>query len=167
MSKVSMIDHLIEIIFRNIPANKIGSLLKDLSCNGQKIINQNFTCDCPEMDWSTETSIERIFLENSNFGVFINLKDLTRRNVYLPNCGIAIYKNENTINLEINFQLLDLKDVPIKDLTKNLMELAKSIAVQYQIDDYFGGLEPAQDIETRLFTNDSVLFSSKANLFKR
>jgi len=34
------------------------------------------------------------------------------------------------------------------------MELAKCIAVQYQIDNYFCGLEPAQDINTRLFTNE-------------
>jgi len=151
-----MIDHLIEIIFRNIPNDKIGALLKDLSSNGQKIVNHNFTCDCPEINWSIETSIEKIFLENSNFGLFINLKELTRGNICLPNCGIAVYKDENTINLEINFQLLDLKDVPIKDLTKNLMELAKSIAVQYQIDDYFCGFEPAQETKTRLFTNEQL-----------
>jgi len=38
-------------------------------------------------------------------------------------------------------------------LTKNLMKLAKSIAVQYQIHDYFCGLEPVQETKTRLFTN--------------
>lgn len=151
-----MIDHLIEIIFRDVPNNKIGALLKDLSSNGQKIVNYNFTCDCPKVDWNIETSIERAFLEKANFGVFINLKELIRGNVCLPNCGIAIYKKENTINLEINFQVIDLENIPIKNLTKNLMELAKSIGVQYQIDDYFCGIEPAEETKTRLFTNEQL-----------
>ena len=70
--------------------------------------------------------------------------------------GVAVYKNENTINPEINFQLLDLKSTPKKDLTKKLMELAKHIADEYQIDLYFCGLEPAQEMQTRLFTNEQL-----------
>ena len=151
-----MIDHLIEIIFKDVRANQIGALLKDLSSNGQKIVNHNFTCDCPAVAWDSKKSIEKIFCENRNFGLFINLKELTIDGICLPNCGIAVYKDENTINLEINFQLLDLKKNPIKDLAKHLMELAKSIALQYQIDDYFCGLEPAQEAETRLFTNEKL-----------
>ncbi len=92
-----MIDYLIEIVFRDIPDDKIGALLKDLSSNEQKIVNYNITCDCPEIDQNIETSIEKIFLDNSNFGVFISLKELMRGNIYLPNCGIAVYKDENTI----------------------------------------------------------------------
>lgn len=151
-----MTDYLIEIIFKNISVDKIGDLLKYLSSNGQKIVNYHLTCDCPKIDWSIEASIKKTFLENNNFGLFINLKELTVKNIFFPNCGIAIYKDENTINLEINFQLSDLKNIPIKNLTKNLMELAKSVAAQYQIDNYFCGLEPAQEMKTRLFTNEQL-----------
>jgi len=49
-----------------------------------------------------------------------------------------------------------LNGVVIKDLTKNLMKLSKDIAVHYQIGNYFCGLEPAQDMETRLFTNEQL-----------
>ena len=151
-----MTDHLIEIIFKDISVDKIGSLLRTLSFNGRKIVNFNITCDCHEIDWSIEASIEKPFLENNNFGLFVKLKELTFKKTYLSNCGIAIYKDETSINLEINFQLSDLKKVPIKDLAKNLMELAKSIATQYQIDNYFCGLEPAQEMKTRLFTNEHL-----------
>ncbi len=151
-----MNDHLIEIIFRNLSADKVGALLKDLSSNGKEIVNYNLTCDCPDIDWGVETSIERIFLEKESFGLFINLKELIKYNICLPNCGIAVYKDKKTINLEINFQLLDLKSIPITDLTTKLMKLAKSIAVQYKINDYFCGLEPARETKTRLFTNEQI-----------
>jgi hypothetical protein len=151
-----MIDYLIEIIFKNIAADKIGSLLKDLNSKGKRIVNYNLTCNCHEVNLDIERSIEKIFCENRNFGLFLNLKELEKEGVCLQNCGIAVYKHENVINLEINFQMLDLKNFQKNLLTKNLMKLAKSIAIQYQIDDYFCGIEPAQEAQMRLFTKEQL-----------
>jgi len=151
-----MTDHLIEIIFKNIPHIKIGALLKDLISKGQELVNFNLTCDCPEIDWSNERSINKLFFENENFGLFINLKALILKNVHLPNCGIAVFKSEDTIDVEINFMLSDLKSIPKEALIQILMELGKYIAVQYQIDHYYCGLEPAEEISTRLFTNEQL-----------
>ncbi len=151
-----MRDYLIEMIFKNISFEKIGALLKDLSSSGQKIMSRSFTCDSPEVNWENEKSIQEVFIKNKNFGLFINLEELDKEGICLPNCAIAVYKNENKINFELNFQLSDLKKFKIKDLTKELMKLAKSIAVHYQIEDYYCGLEPAQDIKTRLFTNEQL-----------
>jgi hypothetical protein len=171
-----MIDYLIEVIFKDVPIKRIAPLLKELIYNGKKTFNYNLTCDWAEIDWNNEASIEEVFVKNNNFGLFVNLKELNMKNICLPNCGIAVYKYEDTINLEINFQLSDLNDVMIKDLTKNLMKLSKDIAIQYQIGNYFCGLEPAQDVETRLFTNEqlgpfsiytcSTSKAPKANRFK-
>jgi len=151
-----MIDHLIEIVFKNVSVEKIGSLLKDLSESGIKIVSYNFTCNPIDVNWAIEKSIEKVFIENKNFGLFLNLKELNVDDVVFLNCGVAVYKAENEISLEINFQLSDLKIPQIKDLTKSLMKLAKSIAIHGQIDDYFCGIEPAQDTKTRLFTNEQL-----------
>ena len=150
-----MTDHLIEIVFKEIPTEKIGSLLIDLISKGNGIVSYNITFDCSEIDWSIE-AIKKIFFENKNFGLFVNLKTLKAGKINLPNCGLAIYKYESTVDLEINFQLSDLEDVPLKSLAKNLMEFAKAIADQYQIDQYLCGIEPAHDLQTRLFTNESL-----------
>lgn len=151
-----MNDFLIEIVFKDIRSDLIRFLLKDLSFSGEKIVGYNVTCDCPEVNWDSDTSIESMFLNNENFGIFLNLKELVRCNICLPNCGIAVYKNENAINLEINFQLLDLPDRVIQEMPKNLMELAKSVALQYHIDNYFCGIEPAQELTTRFFTKEQI-----------
>lgn len=150
-----MIDHLIEIVFKEISAEKIGALLIDLISKGNGVISYNITFDYPEIDWSVK-EINKIFLDNMFFGLFINLNELKTRNVNLPNCGLAIYKYENTVDLEINFQLSDLGDVPLKSLGEILMEFAKTIADQYQIDQYLCGIEPAHDLQTRLFTNEKL-----------
>ncbi len=151
-----MIDYLVEIIFKNVSLEKIGLLLQDLSSRGDDVIDYNLTCDSREIDWKLENSLTDVFAKQAFFGLFVNLKSLKRDGIRLPNCGLAVYKYATEINLEINFQLSDLKNFPAKDLTPALMKLAKSIAVDYGIDEYFGGLEPANDVETRLFTNDQA-----------
>ncbi len=37
-----------------------------------------------------------------------------------------------------------------------LMKLAKSIAAEYNITEFFSGIESAKDKGTRLFTNDQI-----------
>lgn len=151
-----MIDYLIEIIFSNVSAKKIGKLLKDFTSEGSEVVNYNLTSGDCKIDWKNEQSIEAVFQEYKSFGLFINLKKLNKAGVCLRNCGISIYKCEFKINIEINFQLLDQSSSYGQLLTKNLMELAKSIAVQYEIKGYYCGLEPAEETETRLFTNQQV-----------
>ena len=151
-----MIDHLIEIIFKDVPENKIGELLKDLTSQGKEVLNYNLTCDVSEVDWNSEQSIEALFNQNKNFGLFLNLKALKKSHVWLPKCGISVYKYEDKINLEINFQSSDLDSSSFKQITNKLMELAESIAIQYKIEEYYCGLEPAEEKKTRLFTNQHV-----------
>lgn len=151
-----MIDYLIEIVFKNVDFEEIGSLLMDLIYDNQNILRYNFTCNCCDVNWNNGDFIKEVFIKNDNFGLFINIKKLNRSEMDLQNCGIVVYKQANKIDLEINFQLSDLKNSNNKNLIKNLMQLAKSIAVQYQIADYFCGLEPAQEADTRLFTNEQL-----------
>jgi hypothetical protein len=148
-----MTDHLIEIVFKGISTEKIGSVLIDLVAKGHGIESYSITINHPKIDWNIET-LKKIFTENKFFGLFLNLNKLKAGNVNLINCGVAVYKYDNDSDLEINFQLSDLRNVPLKSLAKNLMELAKGIADQYQIDQYLCGIEPAHDLQTRLFTNE-------------
>jgi len=150
-----MTDHLIEIVFKEISAEKIGSLLIDLISKGNGILSYNITFEHPKIDWNVR-EINKIFIDNKCFGLFVNLKELKAGNVSLPNCGLAIYKYERTVDLEINFQLSDLGDVPLKNLGENLMKFAKAIADENQIDQYLCGIEPAHDLQTRLFTNEKL-----------
>ena len=151
-----MVDYLIEIVFKNISAKATECMLKDFSSNGQKVVNYSFTRNDMELDWDIDGLIEKLFVDINGFGLFVNLNELTILDVLVLNCGIAVYKYDDAIDLEINFQLSDLKNCNSHDLVDNLMKFAKSIATHYHITDYFCGLEPAQDIKTRLFTNEQL-----------
>ena len=151
-----MQDHLIEIIFKSVNTDQIGDLLKNLTANGTKIINCNATCSAMNIDWSNSKSISYVFSKNNNFGLFLTVNELRISDICLLNCGICVYKNVSSINFELNVQLSDIKNHGTDSLNFALMKLAKSIATEYHIIEYFSGIEPAEDIETRLFTNDQV-----------
>jgi hypothetical protein len=151
-----MLDHLIEIIFRNVPLAKVGFLLKDLTGSGQMVANYCLTLESISIDLSSEQSIREIFSNNTEFGLFVNLTDLCKSDVCLPGCGIVVYKYPDSVSLELNCQLSEILKLIGNDFVKALMKLAKSIAMDYEIGDYFCGIEPAQDAEMRLFTNDEL-----------
>lgn len=151
-----MHDYLVEIIFKSIALKDIGDLLRNLTASGAKIINYNLTCSKKAIDWSKQESISNVFLNNDNFGLFINISEFKKNNVCLNRCGIVVYKNGSSIDFELNFQFSDIKYYGTDALPTVLMELAKSIATEYHITNYFGGLEPAEDTKTRLFTNDQI-----------
>lgn len=151
-----MNDYLIEIIFKNVPIERIAPLLKDLISDPENIVDYNLPCGPENIDLNSEKSLKAIFFENKSFGLFINLKELNKYEICLPHCGIAVYKNENIINLELNFQLSELKKSKNNNLLIKLMNFGKSISTLNHIDEYFCGFEPAEDESTRLFTNDQL-----------
>lgn len=152
-----MSDHLIEIIFKDISVEKIGHLLTHLTAKGRQIISYNATVEIPaKIDWSAEQQLYTIFATHSQCGIFLNLKILESNGISLPNCGIAIYKNADLFNLEVNFQLIDIKTIALTDLVPSLMKFAKSLASTYGVAEFLCGLEPAEDYQTRLFTNEQI-----------
>ena len=149
-----MNEQLIEIIFKHISPDNIGMLLKELTFSGKKIKTFNFTCEFVDINWSSEKSIGEFFLKNKDFGLFLNLTDLTKENFSIPNCGIVVYKDDKHINVEVNFKLSEIKINAIDDLVGCLMGISRSIAVRYHISNYFCGIESAEDTKMRLFTNE-------------
>lgn len=152
-----MNDHLIEIVFKNIPLTEISRLIQNLTSNGHVITSYNLTCyGEKKVHWEDMSSIEKIFKDHNDFGLFINLIEFKKGKLSLPNCGLAIYKQNNKVDLEINFQLSEIKKQDLTSLVPDLIQFSKSIAKQSNIDEYFCGLEPAEDLETRLFTEDII-----------
>jgi|JI9StandDraft_1071089.scaffolds.fasta_scaffold15072_2 hypothetical protein len=149
-----MFDDLIEIIFKNLHFKTLGPLLKNLTSGGENIASYYATCEGTEIDWKKESSIEGFLKDMHESALFINLKSLDREGIFIRKCGLAIYKNQDTIRLEVNFQVGDIYNPMNVDVVEALMILAQTIAKTYEIEDFFCGFEPAQDLETRLFTKN-------------
>lgn len=160
-----MHDHLVEIIFTKVSVDSIGSLLQTLTLHGKTVLNYYITCASQVIDWTNKDAITTLFQENTEFGLFINLINLQQEDIYLPKCGISVYKMHTSIDLEINFQLSDLDYPELEKLAKTLMKLSKSIADSYDISNYFCGLEPANDPRMQLFNNENIgyLLADKNN----
>ena len=161
-----MDDFLVEIIFKCVPLKSLEPLLKKLSIHGQEVIDYTLTTGA-EVAWGVGGSIEKVFKTNKNFGFFINLKSLIQDEIQLSNCGICIYKYEEAIDLEINFQLVDVKKTD--HLSEKLMNFCKHIASEYQIKQYLCGIEPAEDVDMRLFTNEKfgpLKFDDQGELYR-
>jgi hypothetical protein len=149
-----MVDYLIEMIFSNFSAENVGRLLKKLGLNGKNVLSCDVVNSPLTINWNSEKSMEEIFGGTEDLAVFVNLKGLKVDGFFLSNCGVAIYKNTNMINIELNFEISELKRYRRGILAESLMKLARSIAADYHITNYFCGIEPAQDVTTRLFTNE-------------
>jgi len=65
-----MIDYLIEIIFKSIPNEIIGNLLKDLTKDGKAILNYHANTELGNIDWTSSDLINEIFKKHSDFGLF-------------------------------------------------------------------------------------------------
>ncbi len=150
-----MVYYLIEIIFKDVEIARIAELLKYLTSSGKRIIDYTSSSDKGKIrvDWGSEKEIRKIFSEEKKIYLLINLDQFKKGDLILPRCEIIVYKKNNSLDLEINFEYKYLKNSKINKLSESLLNISKSIAQQYHISTYFCGLEPAQDLETRLFTN--------------
>lgn len=149
-------DYLTEIVFKNVRIKKIPSAIRKITSDGENVLNYSITCESEEIDWSSEEFISNLFTTNQKFELLVNLRELKTKNYTIPKCGFSIYRYETSTDLELDFQLADLKDSNIDHLAEDLMEFSTSLARQYRINEYYCGIEPAQDLETRLFTKDKL-----------
>jgi len=147
------LEYLIEIIFKRVSTSRISDFLLDITANGALVDNYNLTCDFSPFLWSHD-SLDKLFRSENNFGLFINIKTLKEKDIIIPDCGIVVLKFDKHIDLEINFDFSSMENTP--NLTQRLMQFALVISKTCQPIEYYCGIEPAEDKETRLFTNQVI-----------
>lgn len=148
-----MVDYLIEVIFKKVSKSHISDFLLDITANGTLVDNYNLTCDFSPFLWNHD-SLDKLFNNETNFGLFINIQTLKSEHITIPNLGIVVLKFDKGIDLEINFDSFSIENT--SNLTQRLMQLALEISKKCQPLEYYCGIEPAEDKETRLFTNDEI-----------
>ncbi|MBS0584967.1 MAG: hypothetical protein JSR76_01535 [Verrucomicrobia bacterium] len=151
-----MSDHLVEIIFKEVDLKNLIPLLQYLTSEGKNVVSYYDNYDLLKIDWKQEETIAKFFKDHEECALFINLDALNIEGISLKKCGLAIYQIENRINLEINFEILDIYNSTKIDLVEALMRLSNILSKKYEIKEFFCGLEPAGDLETRLFTKDQL-----------
>jgi hypothetical protein len=151
-------NYLIELVFENVFFNHMSQMIKELSQEGKQITNYSLQADWEikgEINWHSADSITQILNQSTNNGwaLFINLTELNLKQSRIKNCTLQILQYDSQYDININFNLDDIRFRDSTDFIENLMKFARKIAFKYGIQHYFAGLEPADDEETRLFTN--------------
>jgi len=135
--------------------NKIGNILKELTLDGERIKNYYSSIDLPIIDWCNNKNIEQTFVNNKEFGLFINTSETKDESLIKPGFGISIYNNKDSINLELSFSYIDLENKYPKKIKVNLMNFTKYISQKYGVEEFYCGIEPAEDKDTQLFSYKS------------
>lgn len=145
-----------EVVFENVFKRNVGRLLLLLIAGAGRIVNVQCSedirlIDSGELDASALNSLLNF---QGDVTLSINLSDLKFGGVIIPNALLRLVKYGELYDIDFNFDPDEFKDVARMSLVKQLHDHAKEVAIDSEIDTFFGGMEPASDKDTRYFTND-------------
>ena len=146
---------LFEVVFENIVKSGVIQLLLFLISCAERVIN----IQCSEnVELSTSGELDEKFLESvlnydGDISVVINLGNVNFGSLVLPKVLLRLVKYDNQFDIDFNFDTNDLQNMGMTDLAKELHTHTKYIAKEYEVATFFGGIEPASDVDTRYFTN--------------
>ena len=137
-----------EIVFENVPENQLANLVDEFLCsniltatiNGEDILEDLDTC-----------SISYSILTMKDGDAFFNLSRLYAFGLEIKSCSIQIIKYDGIFDFNLIFEIEHLKKQS-ESTTFTMQKFAQKISEKYRIKNFYGGLEPAYDCETRYFT---------------
>lgn len=141
-----------EIVFENVELAELANIFDSLEASN--VISMYMDGEnCTLATLKSDDFVSRL-KHGSHF--FVNLKVFEIDGTALKNCSLQII----TYDKKFDVNLIFVEDEMEKSLNVSneqaLQKLATKFASMYSISSYFGGLEPAIDVETRYFTNDKM-----------
>lgn len=150
--------NLFEVVFENlVKSSAIRLLLLLISC-AERVINVQCSDDIklPDFGDFDRKTLESVLSFEGDISVFINLDGMSFGSLVLPKVLLRLVKYNDKFDIDFNFDVNELKNTGMTNLAKNLHSHTKDIAREYEIATFFGGMEPASDVDTRYFTNGSM-----------
>lgn len=145
-------DNLLEIVFENINKNCLNNFLHKINESAfvtEKKCTENISLICNK---KPRLYIEEGVLDISeSFAVFFKIKEIKVGAHNLENVFLRVVKYENYFDVDFNFKIAEEKT---PELMHCLHAYAKKISIDFEVKNFFGGIEPASDEETRYFTNE-------------
>lgn len=88
--------------------------------------------------------------------MIIKLSNLNIAGCIIPSVLLRLVKYEDQYDIDFNFDESDIADVGAAALMKKLHGYISELGKGYQVRDWFGGIEPASDEDTRYFTGSEL-----------
>jgi hypothetical protein len=101
-------------------------------------------------------ALDSILSFHGDVTVIINLDDMKVGGLILPKVLLRLVKYGERYNIDFNFDSNELENVSMVSLATEFHDHTKEIARNNGVDNFFGGMEPASDEDTRYFTNNDL-----------
>jgi hypothetical protein len=139
---------LVEIVFESVPPTTATAIVRDIIMMSNDVRSIDVDGTAVSVDLNAK---ELVSFDASV--VFVRLSNINIDGRQILNVGLRLLKTDiERYDIEISFDL-DVIDKP-STLVPTLHSFAQDLAKRYCVIDYFGGLEPAVDENTRIFTGE-------------
>lgn len=149
---------LLEVVLENISRSKVCQLLMLLLGYAGRIVE----VQCSEgIELSSENDISeddvRSFISLSeDASLIVKLNNLNIAGNIIPSVLLRLIKYGDQFDIDFNFDEADIAGMGTTALMKQLHVCVSELGKEYQVSDWFGGLEPASDEDTRYFTGSEL-----------
>jgi hypothetical protein len=147
---------LLEFVFEEVPSNHLAEMV--IECvrdknNVTEVVQDGAPLRVDSVLDSAHLS--KIAVGNEDVACTANLKDLGVGEALVECVTLRIIHYGHISDVSLLFSSLDCKRAGIST-SEELYRWAKDLSVKYGIVNFFGGLEPASDEHTQLFSKDRV-----------
>jgi hypothetical protein len=143
--------HLMELVFECSAAAQAGALLDELvgTSGGVRAIEMDGEGASPDITANKLVSSTRSCATIRLSGLEIPLVGM------IPDVALRLLMHGGErVDVEVNFDIDDVSQV--SDLVPGLHNLARRLGARHVVVDYYAGLEPAVDDDTRIFSGESL-----------
>ena len=151
---------LIEVVFEEVDKTSILDLFVDIVSMAEEI--QSVQCfpdeTTPALDIHlNQQALSAMLNSSESVTILVMLSNIRSENILIPNPQVRFEKYGNCYECSFNFNFHDLEEqnrTRFSGWTKDLHQMAIKLSSKYHIKNFFGGLDPASDKETRFFTDN-------------
>ena len=149
---------LLEVVFENVLKSKVIQLLMMLITASGRIINVQCSEDIELMNEGEldVDSLSSLLSFDGDVSVLFNLNDMKIGSIILPNVLLRLVKYGVRYDIDFSFESEEIENVDMTTLVAELHNHAKEVAKNHNMADFFCGMEPAFDEDTRYFTNECL-----------
>lgn len=148
---------LIEVVLENISRSKVYQLLMVFLGSAGKVLE----VQCSEsIQLSSRTDISEDEIESfinlsDDASLIVKLSNLNIVDTIIPSVLLRVVKYDDQFDIDFNFDESNIADTGTTALMNKLHEYVSELGNEHQVGNWFGGIEPASDEDTRYFTGSA------------
>jgi len=147
---------LLEFVFEGVPANQLAQLIMDCLCEEENVsdatqdgVNLPLKFVLDPAYWSSIGSV------GEDKACTLNLRVLRIRSKSVERATLQIIHYSDINDVSVLLASTDCKQGNVSN-PEEIYQWAREISEKYSVDNFFGGLEPASDEHTQLFSKSGV-----------